>query len=179
MLRAERLAPATVVAHLERWANQPMKNWVSFIVLFAAATLAGCKLKVPAFDSASVEVHAIGQPAATGALNAFQVTALREWLATRKSGWEHRIESTAPALVVKLEHQGEVVALMNIMPHQVKVGDFFRQITPDERDMLRLLLTSFIASKKQANKAPEPTIMAVTIGALSSECCASHGRGSS
>ncbi len=38
---------------------------------------------------------------------------------------------------------------------------------------------SFSPRKKEANKAPEPTTMAVTIRAPSSTARASHGRGSS
>lgn len=46
---------------------------------------------------------------------------------------------------------------MNVLGDEVKVGDLFRRITPEEHRMLRLHLTAFLNSKKEANKAPEPT----------------------
>src|SRR5688572_30844175 len=128
-----------------------MRTLVVSVMLLTAAVFAGCKLHLPAFDSASVQMRSGGRLMAAGVLADFQVNAVREWLAVRKTGWEHRVESTAPALLVKLEHKGKVVTLMNIMQHEVKVGDFFRRITPEERDMLHLVLTTFINSKKEAN----------------------------
>src|SRR5688572_26865695 len=108
-----------------------MRIVATLVILLTAVVFVGCKVKLPVFDSASVEVHSGGRLTAAGVLTDFQVKAVKEWLESRKTRWEHRVESTAPALLVKLEHKGKVVSLMNIMQHEVKVGDFFRRITPE------------------------------------------------
>ena len=125
-----------------------MKTLIVFIALLTMTVLVGCKLKVPAFDSATVEVNSGGRLIASGVLADAQVMRVKEWLAARETGWEHRIESTGPALLVKLERQGKVVVTMNIMQQQVKVGDYFLRITSDEEEMLRQLLTPFLNSKQ-------------------------------
>lgn len=134
-----------------------MKILMRLLALFAVVVLAGCKLNVPAFDGASVEIHVAGRVKSTGVLDDLQVKRLREWLAERRTGWERRLESTGPApLLVKLERQGKVVAWVNITQNYVKVGDWVRGITAEERDMLHLLLTAFLSSNKRASLTPEP-----------------------
>jgi len=126
-----------------------MKLLVSLFALLSLTALVGCKLKIPAFDSARVEVHAGGRVTTTGVLSPAQTKAVREWLEARKTGWDHRIESTGPVLLVKLERGGQLVGVMNVMENQVKVGDFFRPITPEERQMLHLHLATFLNSKQK------------------------------
>lgn len=120
---------------------------ITFVALLAVVLLTGCKPDFPVFDSASVEVYSGGRVTASGVLAESQIQGVREWIAERRTGWEYRIESTAPEFLVKLERKGEVVAHMNIMSKSVKIGDFFRPITPQERDALHLLLTTFLNPK--------------------------------
>ena len=126
-----------------------MKIIPAFGAVLVAALLVGCKLRVPPFDSASVEIRQTGGVVVTGALYNAQVEHLKEWLTSRRTGWEHRAESASvmPAFLVKLAHQGKVVGHITITEHEVRIGHLVRQITAEERRMVHLLFATFLSKK--------------------------------
>ena len=105
--------------------------------------LAGCKLELPAIDGGSFEVHAMisgRDRVTTGPLTKPQIEALVSWLRAHDAGWNHRLEDTAPGLLVHLKHGDAPVVVVNIRENEVKVKDLFRAISPDERAVLLAML---------------------------------------
>ena len=137
---------------------------LSFVALFSAL-LSGCKLDVPSFDAATVEVYEGGRLSFSGVLSESQIKQVRDWLAMRTSGWEQHVTSEAPRVLVTLRKDGASVSTMNLTPAGLRVGGLYRELSAEEHQMLHLLLTAFVHERKEANQALQPTRMLVTFRA--------------
>lgn len=112
------------------------------------ALLSGCKLELPAVDTGTTELHTMvgdRDQVSAGQLTETQVKALVAWLRARPTGWDYRIEDTAPGLLVHLKRGGTTVLVVNIRDNVVKVKDLFRAITPDEQAALLAMLEPAIS----------------------------------
>lgn len=122
--------------------------------LLVFSLLCGCKVDLPAFDAASVELHKNGR-VTRGDLSQIQADALADWVRTHRTGWEFRVDD-APldGLLVFFKHRGVTVAVVGVRQSEIVIRGRVKAIAPDERAVLHTILASFITENKEANKAP-------------------------
>jgi hypothetical protein len=144
------MAPISATKHEIAGYSVRMKT---LSVLFMVTLLTGCRLDLPAFDAGTLAEFQADGRVVKSELSDFQIKTLSEWLHTHQDGWEFRVEDTAPRLMITLKRGGAIVAVANIGEREIKIKDLVRVITPDERARLGTILTSFIDTKKKAEKS--------------------------